>query len=69
MLPEEEKENQRILLLLDMDETLIHSDVKRNKESDVRIEFASSIPGQSNQKSVVFISLRPHLYEFLEKIK
>ena len=37
LLPEVDKENHRILLFLDLDETMVHSDTKRNAEGDVKI--------------------------------
>jgi TFIIF-interacting CTD phosphatase-like protein len=52
------------ILVLDLDETLIHSEIFRNSDEDIDISIR-----RENQKSMkIFVTIRPHAISFLKKM-
>lgn len=62
-LPPKEKDSPPISLVLDLDETLVHCTVEPVEDAD--LVFPVVFHGMTYQ---VHVRLRPHLFEFLEKI-
>uniref|UniRef100_A0A1J3KAP1 CTD small phosphatase-like protein 2 n=1 Tax=Noccaea caerulescens TaxID=107243 RepID=A0A1J3KAP1_NOCCA len=61
--PELMQPKKAVTLVLDLDETLVHSTVEAGRDTD--FSFTVSL---NKQENTVYVKRRPHLYRFLERV-
>ncbi|KAL1200681.1 Mitochondrial import inner membrane translocase subunit TIM50 [Cardamine amara subsp. amara] len=63
MQPRDSLKKKTVTLVLDLDETLVHSTLEacRDRDFSFRVSF-------NMQENTVYVKQRPHLYRFLEKV-
>lgn len=62
-MPQESRETKSITLVLDLDETLVHSSLEHCNDADFSFQVFSSL-----KEHTVYVKKRPYLRAFLEKV-
>ncbi|KAL4586344.1 hypothetical protein LXL04_010980 [Taraxacum kok-saghyz] len=62
-IPHESRETKSITLVLDLDETLVHSSLEHSNDADFSFQVISSL-----KEHTVYVKKRPYLRAFLEKV-